>query len=279
MAWTLVPSLVSLRAEFDRLAPARDHASDGSIGDGEHSQNSSDHNPDETGKTPSEDADSKNEVHAIDVDRDLKRSGWSMERAVQIIVLRHRSGVDNRLQNVIYNRRIWSRSWNWTARAYTGPNPHDHHAHFGARYTTAQENDTRPWGLLAAQAADEKEREVPLGTDKIKLTSGAATALGPQYKAGQEVDGETALNLLLIWASRGGKGAAEGKSATEEVAATAKTIAEGQARLDARVAVLEDWFSKLNTPQSSPEQTAVLLHAALGPQAAAVGRILATFED
>ena len=126
MAWTLVPSLVSLRAEFDRLAPARDHASDGSIGDGEHSQNSSDHNPDETGKTPTEDADSKNDVHAIVVDRDLKRSGWSMERAVQIIVLRHRSGVDNRLQNVIYNRRIWSRSWNWTARAYTGPNPHDH---------------------------------------------------------------------------------------------------------------------------------------------------------
>jgi hypothetical protein len=149
-AWTLVPCLNSLRAEFTALAPVRDRQSDGSIGDTAHSQSSSDHNPDETGATPYEDADSLNEVHAIDVDVDLRKPGWTMERAVQVIVLRHRAGRDNRLQNVIYNRRIWSRSWGWTARAYNGPNPHDQHAHFGARYTTAQENDTRPWGLLEA---------------------------------------------------------------------------------------------------------------------------------
>jgi len=150
MAWILVPSLVSLRSEFNEVAPARDRASDGAIGDGEHSQNSSDHNPDETGKTPSEDADSVNEVHAIDVDNTGPwPAGMSMEKAVQVVVLRHRTGLDDRLQNVIYNRRIWSRSWGWTAREYTGPNPHDHHAHFSSRYTTAQESDRRPWGLLA----------------------------------------------------------------------------------------------------------------------------------
>ncbi|MGX6605675.1 hypothetical protein ACWKSP_26605 [Micromonosporaceae bacterium Da 78-11] len=150
--WVLVPCLVGLRSEFDSLAPGRDHVSDGALGDTAHAHSSSDHNPDETGKTPSEDADNVNEVHAIDVDVDLKRPDWSMERCVQIIVTRHRVGADDRLQNVIYNRRIWSRSWSWQARAYTGSNPHDHHAHFSARYTSAQEADTRPWGLLAAAA-------------------------------------------------------------------------------------------------------------------------------
>ncbi len=150
-SWILVPSLVSLRNEFNALAPGRDKASDGSIGDSAHASSSSDHNPDETGATPYEDSDRVNEVHAIDVDVDLRRSGWSMARAVEIIVTRHRTGKDNRLQNVIYNRRIWSRSYGWAARAYNGSNPHDKHAHFSARYTSAQENDTRHWGLLEAE--------------------------------------------------------------------------------------------------------------------------------
>jgi hypothetical protein len=154
-SWILVPCLVSLRDEFTVLAPARDRSSDGSIGDDAHASSSSDHNPDETGATPSEDADSRNEVHAIDVDADLRKPGWSMAKAVEVIVTRHRDGRDNRLQNVIYNRRIWSRSWGWTARTYTGSNPHDKHAHFSSRYTTAQESDTRSWGLL--EAGDESE--------------------------------------------------------------------------------------------------------------------------
>jgi hypothetical protein len=149
-SWVLVPCLVSLRNEFNELAPVRDKASDGSIGDQAHASSPSDHNPDETGSTPYEDADSANEVHAIDVDRDLRRSGWTMTRAVQIILERHRDGRDGRLQNIIWDGRIWSRSWGWAAREYAGSNPHDKHAHFSARYTTAQERDTRAWGLLEA---------------------------------------------------------------------------------------------------------------------------------
>ncbi|MGX6603054.1 hypothetical protein ACWKSP_13075 [Micromonosporaceae bacterium Da 78-11] len=147
-SWILVPSLVALRDEFNALAPRRDKASDGSIGDTAHAQESSDHNPDETGNTPYEDADNVNEVHAIDVDADLRQAGWTMDRALEVIITRHREGRDDRLQNVIYNRRIWSRSTDWASRVYTGDNPHTEHAHFSARYTTAQESDTRPWGLL-----------------------------------------------------------------------------------------------------------------------------------
>jgi hypothetical protein len=152
--WILVPCLVSLRTEFNRLAPGRDKRSDGAIGDVAHQQESSDHNPDETGRTPYKDADNVNEVHAIDVDDDLNKPGWDMDRCLQIIIGRHHAGKDDRLQNVIYNRRIWSRSWGWTARAYTGPSPHEEHAHFSARYTTAQESDTRPWGLLEQEEDD-----------------------------------------------------------------------------------------------------------------------------
>lgn len=147
-SWTLVPCLVALREEFNALSPKRDKTSDGAIGDTAHSSSSSDHNPDETGTTPTEDADSINEVHAIDVDNTGPwPDGVTMERCVQEIVSRHRSGADNRLQNVIYNRRIWSRSWGWTQSAYNGANPHDHHAHFSSRYSTAQENDVSPWGI------------------------------------------------------------------------------------------------------------------------------------
>ncbi|BCJ42072.1 hypothetical protein GCM10010168_65510 [Actinoplanes ianthinogenes] len=147
-SWILVPCLVTLRSEFDALAPARDRSSDGSIGDAAHARTPSDHNPDETGSTPYEDADYRNEVHAIDVDDDLHKPGWTMQRALEIIITRHRDGRDDRLQNVIYNRTIWSRSWGWTARSYTGNSPHTEHAHFSARYTTVQESDTSPWGLL-----------------------------------------------------------------------------------------------------------------------------------
>jgi hypothetical protein len=185
--WILIPCLVSLRAEFNKLAPTRDKASDGSIGDTAHQHESSDHNPDETGSTPYEDADNVNEVHAIDVDNDLHQPGWTMDKALQIIITRHRLGLDDRLQNVIYNRRIWSRTWGWTARAYTGPSAHTEHAHFSARYTTAQEQDTRGWGLL------DQEDDMDWN-DKFVSSSWAARAGSNQPTYGN------AVILAAVWA-------------------------------------------------------------------------------
>lgn len=203
-SWILVPSLVSLRNEFNELAPHRDKASDGSIGDTSHAAASSDHNPDETGNTPTEDADNVNEVHAIDVDDDLRKAGWSMSRCVEIIVTRHREGRDNRLQNVIWNRRIWSRSWGWTARSYNGPSPHTEHAHFSARYTTAQEADTRGWGLLEALAAEEDIPMEPAEFNKLMdgwaKTPNAQAALAKAFldaKVGSEVVPTRTVRQLL----------------------------------------------------------------------------------
>jgi hypothetical protein len=195
--WVLIPAAVSLRGEFNELSPSRSKASDGSIGDTSHSASSSDHNPDETGRTPYEDADSINEVHAIDVDSDLRKPGWSMQRAVNIIVGRHRDGLDDRLQNVIYNRKIASRSWGWIWRDYTGASPHVEHAHFGFRYGSGSgssnpENRTGPWGLLAA----EKGEDDFMGFINNQAELNSALTTWARTDAGQAVLSEAARDAV-----------------------------------------------------------------------------------
>lgn len=169
--WTLVPCLVALKAEFNEISPGRDKESDGSIGDLAHQQGSSDHSPDDTPgiRTPGSDADHDPEVHAIDVDKDL-RSPISMEQCVQAIVLRHRRGQDDRLQNVIFDARIWSRSWGWTARVYTGANAHRKHAHFSARYTSAEERDVSPWGVTALKPKPVTPKPAPTPEEYVMAT-------------------------------------------------------------------------------------------------------------
>ncbi len=181
--WTLVPSLVKLREEFNLLAPLRDRTSDGAIGDQAHASGASDHNPDETGNTPYSDADRINEVHAIDIDADLRiGSGWDMTRCVKTIVLRHRTGLDNRLQNVIWNRTIWSDSWGWTARAYYGANPHDKHSHFSVRYTNYAESNTKPWGLIE-EFRREQEEDMPSAAEVVdEMENRWADKNSPLYK-------------------------------------------------------------------------------------------------
>lgn len=143
----LVPCLATLWDEFDAIAPDRDRRSDGWIGDKAHEQTVSDHNDDETGRVPIRDADSKPEVHALDVDDDLRVPGLTMEDVVQHVLARCRSGAERRLRYIIWQHRIWEASNGWAKRAYTGPNGHTQHAHFSASYVTARESDTGSWHL------------------------------------------------------------------------------------------------------------------------------------
>lgn len=159
--WILVPCLVQLRSEFNAIGPKRDRASDGSIGDAAHEDSQSDHNRDETGNVPIRDADKIQEVHAIDVDKDGPwLDGITMEKAVQFILARCRSGAEKRLRYIIFNRRIWSASNGWRQKAYTGANPHDKHAHFSASYTTALEASKASWRL-----SDLLRKEAPAMTN------------------------------------------------------------------------------------------------------------------
>src|SRR5688572_26416312 len=133
-SWILVPCLDRLRDDFNEVAPSRDKASDGTIGDANHAS-SSDHTPDEISDAlRRKDGDSRNEVHALDVDADLRVPGLSMGIVVQHLLSRCRTGTEKRLRYIIFNRRIWSASTGWRQEKYTGPNAHDKHAHFSSSY-------------------------------------------------------------------------------------------------------------------------------------------------
>lgn len=177
--WILISALKVLFAAFDALAPGRDRASDGSIGDAAHEREVSDHNPDETGSVPIHDADHLNEVHAIDVDDDLRVPGLTMERVVQFLLARCRSGAEKRLRYIIYNRRIWRASNGWFQETYTGPSAHTEHAHFSASYVAELEALTASWGLVEEFGDDMSEQEAYDGAtramnDFFKVTSQAA---------------------------------------------------------------------------------------------------------
>jgi hypothetical protein len=166
---TSLPASTSLLAEVDKLAPGRRKTQDGTVGDLAHQQRVSDHNPDETGNTgSSSDTDSVNEVHARDVDsRGPWPADWSMERIVQTVLARCRTGAEKRLKYVIFNGRIWEASNGWRQRTYTGADQHREHAHFSFRYGSGSgqsnpENITTPWGILAAT---EQENNVADLTD------------------------------------------------------------------------------------------------------------------
>jgi hypothetical protein len=151
-SWILVPCLVGLRAEFNVLSPGRDKGADGSIGDSAHTS-SSDHTPDEDSDVLRDhDGDAKNEVHALDID---STGPWpaSFDSLVKVVIARDKKRwLDPadvcRLEYVIWNRQIYSRERDFAPVAYRGVDPHTNHAHFSARYLTAAESDTRPWGLL-----------------------------------------------------------------------------------------------------------------------------------
>lgn len=138
------PSILAMRAEADRIAPRRDRASDGIVGDRAHAARRSDHNPDARGI-----------VHAIDLDHDPGR-GWDAHARCEHLRNRAAAGLEPRLTYVISNHRIASAAHGWYWRSYGGSNAHTAHAHHSIGYTLAAENDTSPWftdegGLTVAE--------------------------------------------------------------------------------------------------------------------------------
>jgi hypothetical protein len=145
MAWTVVPCLDELRDQLNYSFPNRDKTSDGSIGDYAHSQGSSSHNPDDTSHDNAEwdgDSDTKQEVRARDFDKDLGHPDVSMEDVVQHLVKYCRSGTFWWIRYIIYNGRIWSSTYDFATRTYTGSNNHAHHAHVNSQFNQSSDNET-----------------------------------------------------------------------------------------------------------------------------------------
>jgi hypothetical protein len=117
----LSKAAIQLREQFDDTYPDRDRLSDGWIGDRKHSARKSDHNPDEQGW-----------VRALDIDRDLHKSGKPdlMPDLVDQVRLACKSKQEKRISYIIFDGSICSPILNWRWRKYTGANKHIKHAHF-----------------------------------------------------------------------------------------------------------------------------------------------------
>ncbi|MBU2669325.1 hypothetical protein KOI35_38020 [Actinoplanes bogorensis] len=173
--WIVVPCLLRLRAEFDELSPGRRRGAEGTIGDENH-DSTSDHTPDEDSSAlRHKDADHVNEVHALDIDVELRLPGLAMETVVQFLLGRCRSGAERRLRYIIFNRRIWEASNDWKRADYDGDNPHTDHVHFSASYKTELEASTASWHLEDIPVALTDDDKKWLSTEIAKQVRGCVT--------------------------------------------------------------------------------------------------------
>lgn len=141
MAWYVARSLDQLLAEINASAPNRNKASDGSIGDADHSSRDSDHNP----------CDDHDCVCARDFTHDpghgfdsYEFAGWLVDRCL--------TGTEDRCKYVISNGRIASAEHDWLWRPYSGSNPHSHHVHVSVAHPQSLFDDPAPWGWGRAPA-------------------------------------------------------------------------------------------------------------------------------
>ena len=143
MAWRVAKSLDTLLGEINRTAPRREKHSDGSIGDSDHRNRGSDHNP---WVPPPRGG----VVTARDITHD-PQGGLDCSKLAEHL-RRRGAGGDRRVKYVIFNRRIVSASNDWKWRAYTGENPHVKHLHISVAPALSLADSTKPWGWAATAA-------------------------------------------------------------------------------------------------------------------------------
>lgn len=200
MGWFVAPAIVALNREIASAFPGRDTATDGVIGDASHQARPSDHNPCWTCS-----GSSYGIVRATDRDDD----GWPAVAVRDYIIDLCRRGIERRLAYVIHNRTIWSATYGWAARSYTGSNTHESHIHFSLA-RDASNFDTGPWISLFATphiphppTTGEDDEMTPADWNRMRsmlqqeCADGAARAL-QAYLAGQPNQQFTAEEVAAI---------------------------------------------------------------------------------
>jgi hypothetical protein len=171
MAWIVVPNLLELREQLDKIAPNRDRASDGTVGDYDHSQGKSSHNPDDIrGNAEWEgDPDGKEEIRAIDLDVDYRVPGLTAQEFVNHLIKYAKNGTFWWIRYIIYDRKIYHKNTGFESRAYGGSNPHDKHVHVNSDFSQrADEVDNVNYRLseLVEDDMDAKELIATLRNNK-----------------------------------------------------------------------------------------------------------------
>lgn len=117
MGWRAARSLTTLRSQVNTRFPRRNTASDGLIGDANHQNRTSDHNP----------WYGPGIVTAVDITHD-PATGLDMDELTDQL----QAGRDRRIKYIIFNRWIMDsrpqfNPWKWVR--YNGSNPHTVHMH------------------------------------------------------------------------------------------------------------------------------------------------------
>ena len=128
MAGKLAPSLKRVFVELDMRWPHRDRRTDGWYASPS-TRKSKGHNPGHNGYS-----------HAIDVDKDGIDPMW---------IIRHITKADNVLWYIIWNRHLYSNTYNWVEKPYHGENPHTDHMHIEIYQTDFAEKWPGGWGIAS----------------------------------------------------------------------------------------------------------------------------------
>ena len=137
----LVAGGVVLRAQINGRYPKRDRRSDGWVGNYEHSQRVSDHNPDKNGW-----------VHALDIDENMGKGRWRNGRTAMALAnqlrLYAKSGLpgSDRIKYIVYEGSLASGTyraewWQWR------PGNWGHYQHIHVSFTEKAQRDERLYPL------------------------------------------------------------------------------------------------------------------------------------
>lgn len=208
MSYFLAPALVQLRFECDKMFPKRDRSSDGWIGDSSHAARPSDHNPCWGCRGRSYGI-----VRAVDID--ISPDGRA-DKDIRSELLKNVLG-DPRVYYVISNGKIYSRTYDFAARTYTGSNGHFEHVHVSLNGVNGVPGDPGNFDRsmwfdavkpLPKQTIDlsvlTKQMLIALGEEKGKVefkhsVRFAQLALNKKYDAGLKADGLAGEATLNAW--------------------------------------------------------------------------------
>lgn len=134
MGWRVARSLERLREQVDARYGGRSTVSDGTIGDADHSNRDSDHNPWYRGHI----------VTAMDITHDPK-AGVDIDQLTDELTASRDSRIKYLIANgLILDSRPGNTPWEWVS--YTGPNPHRTHMHISVMADDSAD-DTSDWDL------------------------------------------------------------------------------------------------------------------------------------
>jgi hypothetical protein len=284
MAWRLTHGLENFRAQANARWPARDKASDGTIGDAAHQAEVSGHNPDDTaGSTPewTGDADATAEVRAFDMDSDLREPGTTMQMLVDH--LRALPGLNTVIRYMIFNRMMYHERDGFASTTYAGASAHLEHLHLsGAWSNAADENTTFDFKLEEVGQMPITQDDANLIADTLLRRDGIVPNYGSDKDANPFVApswalGRASLNNTMLYALRDWYNGFDTK--VSGILATLLVLAQSEAAEipPSAQAVADAVLADLNG--QTAEQTAAALVAVLGTERAgqvfAAGTVLA----